>query len=254
MYVDVHAHLDHPDFSDLDEVIKNAKAAGVSAIITQGTSYESNLKVLEIAKKYDIVKAALGIYPLHALNVKSDYPSETEYDVDSTLEFIKKNKDKIIAIGEIGMDFAYSDDKSNQINNFEKIIELSEKIKKPLIIHSRKAEKEVLDVLESYNSFNHVMHCFSPRKSIIKRAIDLNLHFSIPTIVTRSIHFQNLVNLVPLSKLLTETDCPYLPHIKDIRNEPKYIPESVKMIAKIKNLTLEETKAIIYQNYQSLFL
>ena len=109
--VDVHAHLEHPMFAnDLDKVIERAKQAGMKAIIAQGVHHEVNLQVLEIAKKYDIVKAAFGLYPLDALNVKAEgldpgeeYKKETMIGVDETLAFMEKHKDDIIALGEIGM-------------------------------------------------------------------------------------------------------------------------------------------------------
>src|SRR3989344_361706 len=135
MLVDVHAHLDDKAFeNDIDEVIQRAEKAGVKKIITQGVHHESNLKVLELAKKYKIVEAALGMYPINCLNVKikpefKTYNKETKIELDETLKFIQKNKDKIVAIGEVGIDYKYSDDKKPQIENFQKIIDLSKKIK-----------------------------------------------------------------------------------------------------------------------------
>src|SRR3989344_8075177 len=143
MLVDVHCHLDHEDFqNDLDEVIKRCREKKLTAI-SNGVNHESNLKVLELSKKHnDAVKAAIGVYP-------TDMVELNENEFQDELDFIKKNKDKIIAIGEVGMDLKEIKDLKLQQERFFKIIEMCEKIKKPLIVHSRKAEKEVVDALES---------------------------------------------------------------------------------------------------------
>src|SRR3989344_4094238 len=127
MIVDVHCHLTDEKFKDnLNKVISNAKKNKVVSIICNGVSFEDNLKVLGISKKYSVVKAALGVYPLNAVKL-------TEDELNETLNQIKNNKNKIIAIGEVGMDFKFSDEVKKQKEIFLKIIELSEKIKKPLI-------------------------------------------------------------------------------------------------------------------------
>ncbi|MBS3175950.1 TatD family hydrolase [Candidatus Woesearchaeota archaeon] len=257
--VDVHCHLDHEYFKDkLDEVLKRAKEAGIRAIITQGVNHESNEKLLELAKKDPIIKPAMGLYPLDPPNVKlsteDPFMSRSKVSVDKTLAFIEKNKNNIIAIGEVGMDFKFSDDEEPQAENFKKIIDLARKIKKPLIIHSRKAEKSVIDLLEDAKFFNADMHCFSGKKSQLKRGADLGLFFSIPTNVTRSDQFQSNVSHLPMANILTETDAPWLSPYPGKMNEPAFIKEAVEKIAEIKKLTAEEAANQIFQNYQKLFL
>ena len=258
MLVDVHAHLDRFSEEELKEVIERAAKEKVTSIITQGVYHENNLKVLEISKKYPLVKSALGLYPLDALNVKviegyDDYERKTIYDVDSTLEFIKKNKNKIIAIGEIGLDFKFSHDKESQIINFKKIIELSEKINKPLIVHSRGAEKECIDILETSKA-KVLLHMFSGNKKLIKRAEKLGFYFSIPCIIQKSEHFQMLTEIVNINQLLTETDCPWLSPFPDKKNEPAFISHTIKKMTEIKKLDKTEVENNIYMNYQKLFL
>ena len=142
--VDVHTHLDHPQFArDLPEVIKRAKANGVVALITQGVYHEKNILLLELAKTDPIIKIAFGLYPLDAINVKvddalaagDDYTRQSDISVDNTLSAIRMHKESIIAIGEVGMDFKYSEDKEAQTENLRKIIRLAKEINKPLIIH-----------------------------------------------------------------------------------------------------------------------
>lgn len=261
--VDVHAHLDDPKFKeDLHEVIKRAKANGIVAVILQGVSHETNIKLLELAKQDPILKVAMGMYPLNANNVKlhnsddanDDHDTQSKHSVDETLASIEKHKNDIIALGEVGMDFQFSDDKENQIENFTKIVRLAKKIRKPLIIHSRKAEKEVLDILEQ-EQYNHVvMHCFMGNHKQLKRGIAMGLMFSIPTAVVRNKQLEENATIVPIGQLLTETDAPYMGPYKDLRNEPANIREAVIKIAEIKRMDPEELSNGIYFNYQKMFL
>ena len=247
MLVDVHAHLDFPDFNkDLDEVIKNAEKSGMSHIITSGVNYESNKKTLEIAKKYKVVHASLGLYPLDILNL-------TEEILDSHIDFIRKNKGDIIAVGEVGLDFVSREKEKEQKKNFLKIISLVEKINKPVVVHSRKAELETIELLESSNIKKIVMHCFSGGMKLVRRIEDNGWNFSIPTNIVHSNHFQTLVERVSINKLLTETDSPYLSCFKGERNEPRNIVFSIKKISEIKKLNEDETKKLIFNNFNKIF-
>ena len=127
MLIDIHCHLDHYYFKeDLDKVIGNAKKAGLKAILSSGVNPETNRKVLEIAEKYDVVKASLGIYPIQTLQKEiesGNYPlKENKFDVEEEIRFIGKNKNKIMAIGEVGLDYSQNEDPANQKKVFEKII------------------------------------------------------------------------------------------------------------------------------------
>src|SRR3989344_5507425 len=260
MIVDVHSHLSFDQFSkDLDQVIERAKQAGVVSILCSGVDHESNVKVLELSKKYKIIKASLGIYPLDAVGLGhyDGIPRDARIiDVNEEIKFIRKNKDQIIAIGEIGLDKSPEVDckLEEQKEVFWKAIKLAEEIKKPIVIHTRKAEAECLEILESSKLKNVVLHCFTGNLKLVKKAEDLGFYLSIPAIITRLKHFQEVVNRVSLSNILTETDAPYLSPFKDQRNEPSYIKETIKVIAKIKNITEEETEKIIFSNYQKVFL
>ncbi len=260
MYVDVHVHLDHQRYKlDLDKVIDNCRKNNVM-VITCGINKESNRKVLEIASKYkDVVKAALGIYPFDAVGIQRDdsYSGKIpeKFDVDEELEFIKKNKDKIVAISEVGMDKSAEDHKiEKQKEIFEKVIELSEKIKKPLVVHSRKAELECIEMLESCKHKKIVMHFFSGNFKLVKKIEDNGWMFSIPCIIDRLRHFQLISEKVNMNQLLTETDAPYAPPKNFEKNEPMFVMNTVKIIAQIKNLKEEEVKNNIFMNFQKIFL
>ncbi len=253
-YVDVHAHLDLGEYdSDLDLVLKDCKAKGVKAIIINGVHQESNRRVLALAKKYDLLKPALGFYPVH---VAEQAPEQ----VDSELEFIRKNKEKV-AIGEVGLDYKFGDDnphgdmhKDLQKKVFQKFIEISEKTRKPLIIHSRKAEQDVIDMLESSTLKNPVMHCFMGKKKLTQRIADNGWNFSVPVVVNKLQQLQELVAYTNINQLLTETDSPYLSPVAGERNTPSNVSITIKKISEIKKLDEIEVANNIFFNYQKLFL
>lgn len=266
MLIDVHCHLDHHFFKqDLDQVIEKAKKAGVVRIITSGIDRHTCEVALKLAKKYDIVRAALGRYPEDALDREGYYennPDAFPTTIDEDLEFMRKHKDDFVAIGECGLDMYNGKHLEKQIVVFKKLIELSIELNKPIIIHSRKAEREVIEILETYkgriNPEKVILHCFSGRKSLIKIAIERNYKFSIPTNIGRAEHFQGIVDNAKLGQLFTETDAPYLSPYKNEdgsfnRNEPSYVNETIKIISKIKKITEEECKNQLFMNYQNTF-
>ena len=153
-YFDAHAHLADYKPEEIEKVIKNAEKNNVFAIISNGTAPEANRKCLDLAKKYKIVKVALGLFPTNALKL-------TDKEVEEELNFIRKNKDKIIAIGEIGID--YKDVKEKDRARIEKIfikfLDLAEELKLPAIVHSRKAEKRIIEIIKDHKC-KIVLHCF----------------------------------------------------------------------------------------------
>lgn len=258
--VDVHAHLDHLLFKkDLNEVVKRAKESGVIAIVSSGINHPSNLGVMEISKRYDIIKWSFGMYPIDLLGLSEECGLErqtTPINLDEEFDFIKRHKNQIVSIGEVGLDYHWDrEHHAKQKGNFQKIIDFVEKIKKPIIIHSRKAEADVFEMLESSKLKRDriVLHCFEARKHILKKAIENNYRFTIPCTVVRMQHFQNLVKMASTSQLLTETDCPWLSPYPDKRNEPAFVIESVKKIAELKQLDAEETANNILKNYFDVF-
>lgn len=262
--VDVHCHLNHKQFAnDLDAVIDRAKKAGVVRIICAGVNPPTNREVLELAKKYpDIIRCSLGAYPIDALNIQLFSPDEmglsrTEnFVLDDELEFIKKNKEGIVAVGEAGLDYKWDEPKKRiqeQKENFLKVIELCEKIKKPLVVHSRRAEADCLALLESSTLKAVDLHCFEGNKKLIKKAVDLGYSFSIPPVIQKLQHFETLVTEAPITQLLTETDAPWLSGKAGERNEPANVLLTVRRIATLKGFTDEETANSILLNYKRLF-
>jgi TatD DNase family protein len=261
--VDVHAHLDHMKFKDdLDEVVERARKAGVKSIITSGVNLKTNKIVLELAKKYDIVQASLGLYPIDALaaELKGGEADGFVRDLEDTkvedvLKFIEDNKDGCMAVGECGLDYHWVKDKQKEMKDvFQKVIDVVEKINKPIVVHTRKAELDCVEMLESSKIKKVLLHCFQGNKKLIKRAADNGWSFSIPANINRLQHFQMLSEMVNLSQIFTETDCPYLSPFPGKRNEPAFVAETIKKIAEIKGMTEDDVSKNIYMNYQKFFL
>ena len=248
MLVDVHCHLCFKDYDkDRNEVIRRAEKLNMT-VIDSGTNLKDNKKSLELSKKYKIIKSSLGLYPLYAIKLK-------EKELQNEIDFIEGNKDKIIAIGEIGLD--KSEENCNlekQVEVFNKVLSLAEKINKPVIVHSRKAEKECIEILETFKIKHIDMHCFGGNFKLVKKIQDNGWIFSIPTNIVRLFHFQKIVEETPMSQLLTETDSPYLSPYPEKRNEPSFVVETIKKISEIKKLDEEEAKKLIYMNFQKIFL
>lgn len=237
---------------------------GVKAILVSGVNPPANRDVLTLAQQHpNIIKASLGIYPIDALGLaeaETGLPRQTvPINIEDELNFFERHKNDFLAIGEIGMDFHWADKQKTylqQAENFRKIIHFAIKIHKPIVIHSRKAEKECVEILTqeiSQKEIPVINHCFSGKKNIIKQAASLGHYFSIPANITKSSQFQEMVKIVDLKQLLTETDAPWLSPYSDQKSEPAFIIESIKMIAKIKNISEQHVADQIWHNYKLIF-
>lgn len=248
LYVDVHAHLDmNPLYEQIAEVIGRAQKTGVSHIITNGIDPSSNRISLQLASTYATVHAACGIYP------QSFTDTFTKEKFIQECHFIENNKKDIIAIGEIGLDYKEEISHEDQHEIFHAMLSLAQKLKKPVIVHTRKAEADVLEILDQYRLPAVILHCFSGKKSLIKTAQQKGYFFSIPANITRAMQFQELVKMVPLHQLLTETDSPFLAPTKETINEPSSVATTIRVIAELRGMTEEETLQNIYFNYQKIF-
>ena len=205
--IDSHCHLDQePLFNDLENILKRSKEVGIEKLLTICTTFESFVKIKQLVKKDDIIYGTYGIHPHEAKNDK--------VTKKLIIDEINANK-KIIGIGETGLDFYYNlSNKIDQIQSFEEHIKASIELKIPLIIHSRNAEDEMLEILSKYK--NHdlkiLMHCFTGSKKFAESLLDLNAYFSASGIITfkNSTDLQETFKSIPLEKTLIETDSPYL--------------------------------------------
>jgi len=245
VFIDVHCHLERCK-GNAEDIISRARKENVEIIVNNGVGKEANRKTLELSKKFNEIKAALGIYPLDALKL-------TDKEIDTEIEFIRKNRDRIVAIGEVGLDLKESKEIEKQIKNFEKFIKLSMALDIPIIVHSRKAEKECIDILEKIGAKKVIMHCFSGDFNLVKRIKNDGWFFSIPAIIKFSEHFQKMAKEIPIEQIFCETDSPYLHPDKKMNNEPALVVESYKKIAEIKGIGLKECESKIENNYKNLF-
>jgi TatD DNase family protein len=247
---DIHAHLDMFEENEIIAIVERASAAGVKAIINNSIDSNSMRRTLELQQQFGIIKAALGLYPSEAFKLSAKA-------IDSELEFIKSQKSRFVAIGEIGLDYQEAKDENEKVLEqqlFEKQVNLAIQLGKPVIVHSRKAETEVIDSLIRLGCRKVVLHAFHGSSSLARKAVDAGFFFSIPTNLKRSQQFQGLVKEVPSSRLLTETDSPFLAHEKGQKSEPAHVAITLTTIAAIKRITVEETANILFSNYQQLFI
>ncbi|MDD4353444.1 MAG: TatD family hydrolase [Candidatus Nanoarchaeia archaeon] len=236
MKYDIHCHLTNKEYSNPNTIITECEKNNIS-IILNGLDYEDNEKVLEFSKTYSNVHASLGMHPTNIFDSK-------------IINQIIKNKDKIISIGEVGIDYKEGVDET-QLINFRKIIQLAEKLSKPLIIHSRNAEKEVINELISIQ-VPAILHCFTGKKKLLKEALNNpNIYFSIPANIKYSQQFQDLVKEIQIEKLLCETDSPYL--WKECMNTPLNVIYSYEKISQLKGISIPECEDLIEKTVKTVF-
>lgn len=248
MFIDVHCHLDSNYYNDIDKVINNAKKNNVNKLIYNGCNKKSNKEVIRLINKYDSVYGAVGYHP-----TELDDVNEKDYEL---LESLLSNK-KIVAIGEIGLDYHYPDtNKEKQKYAFRRQLELAEKHNIPVIVHSRDAIQDTFDIMSEYN-IKGVIHCFSGSVEMAKEFIKKGFLISVGGIIT----FKNVKNIIEviknidLSYILLETDSPYLtpePFRKE-QNEPMYIPIIASKIADILNVSIEDVSSKTTDNAKRLF-
>ena len=251
MFIDSHAHLEMKAFDrDRDKVIARAKEAGVDYIVTVGTTLNDCKKAISIANRYESVYAVIGIHPHEVKNID-----------DLTYESLKDlaNADKVVAYGEIGLDFFRNlSPRDVQIKRFGEQLELAGEIGLPVVIHDREAHRETLNILKEWKGNRRgIIHCFSGDYEMAKKCLDMGFYISIPGTITfqKSEKLQEVVKNVPIDSMLLETDSPYLaPHPRrGRRNEPANVIFTARRVAEIKGLPLEEVGKITSQNTKNIF-
>ena len=247
MIFDTHAHYDDEAFDeDRESLIDSLKDNGIVRVVNVGADLKGSKASVELADKYDFIYAAVGVHP--------DNINEVNDEGVAVLKELSKNK-KVVAIGEIGLDYYWSKDNTElQKEAFARQIELARELSLPIIIHSRDAAKDTMDILKEKDasSVGGVMHCFSYSTEIAKEVVDMGLYIGVGGVVT----FKNGKKLrealleVPLEKIILETDCPYLapePN-RGKRNSSLNLPYVVKAIAEIKGVSIEEVMNTTYNN------
>ena len=250
--IDSHCHLDHePLLENLNDVLKRSKEVGITKLLTICTTLDSFERIKSIIQKDKMIYGTYGIHP-----------HETEKDQikkETIIRSINNNR-RIIGVGETGLDFYYNhSNRDRQIDSFKAHIEASIELNKPLIVHSREAEKETFDILNSYKSsdLKILMHCFTGSLEFSKKLTEIGAFFSASGIITfkNSSDLQETFKNIPLEKLLIETDSPFLAPIpmRGKKNEPSYIRYTLEKLSLLKKITEEKMSIITTNNFDRLF-
>ena len=254
MIIDSHCHLTYePMSSSLDETIKRANMDGIKFLLTISTEDKSFENILKILDKYKCVYGSYGIHPHEAKNHKN-------INFNDIVEKVKKNN-KIIGIGESGLDFYYNHSaKRDQIDSFLEHINASKKTNLPIIVHTRSAENETFEILNKAvkkENLKILIHCFTGSKEFAFKLLDIGAYISASGVVTfkKSQELANTFKQIPLDRLLVETDAPYLAPepLRGKPNEPSYIVHTVKFLSKLKNISFKDLSEITTQNFFKLF-
>tara|TARA_B100001250_G_scaffold400295_1_gene410680 strand:- start:504 stop:1280 length:777 start_codon:yes stop_codon:yes gene_type:complete len=254
MIIDSHCHLEYdPLAKNLDDVVDRALKNGVKYLLTISTTDKGSDKIFEIIKKYPSIYGSYGIHP---------HESESHKNIDCSkiLKKVQLSK-KIIGIGETGLDFYYNHSKKkDQKDLFIEHIKAAQESSLPLIVHTRSAEKDTYEILESElkkKTFKILIHCFTGSKEFAKKLLDIGCYISASGIVTfkNSSDLANTFKTIPNNRILVETDSPYLSPdpLRGKTNEPSHIIHTVKFLSKLKNLDIKELSKITSQNFFNLF-
>lgn len=252
---DSHAHLDDEKFNeDREELIKKIHNEGVEKFVSAGYSLESSKKAIELCKKYEFIYATCGISP-------NDIP-QTEEELWKMLDEIRKNakqNSKVVAIGEIGLDYYWNkENKELQKKAFIQQIKIANELSLPIVIHTREAVMDTLEILKQNKVKNNgILHCCPLNRELVKEGLKLGFYISFagPVTFKNSKNANEIIQMVPNDKMLIETDSPYLSPepLRGRRNDPRNVKYIAKKIASVKELSVEEVAKITYQNAEKIF-
>ncbi len=252
MYIDTHCHYEDEAFdADREEVIEKIRAAGCAALVDCAQDYETSVKILEMAEKYDFMYAAVGIHPEQADTFSRE-----------SIDKIKKlcNNKKVVAIGETGLDYHWDNvPRERQQENFRANIRLSKELGLPLVVHDRDAHRDTLDIMieEDVPPGMAVLHCFSGSREMAEEVASRGWYFSFGGAVTfkSAKKFPEIIRSIPDELLMIETDAPYMAPepLRGRRNDSSLLPHVIAKIAEIKNVNVEEVKALTTANAKRFF-
>lgn len=250
MFIDTHCHLDFPEFDqDRDEVVKDAGAGGVEYIVNIGSSLQGSLRSLDLARQYSQVYATVGIHP-HEADSFND-------EIENKISELAKEK-KVVAIGEIGLDYYRNfSAPQNQRALFLSMIGLAKDRGLPMVIHCRQAQDEVLKILKDASPARAVVHCFSGDKNFMDECLSLGFYISFTCNITykKAQDLRDLVKLIPLDRLLLETDAPYLS--PEGSRGKKNVPANVRILAaevsRIRGASIDEIGSVTSENAMKFF-
>ena len=253
MLVDSHCHLDFPDFAaELDEVVARARASGIGRLVTICTRVRKHAQVLAVAEKFPEVFCSVGTHPHNA---------HEELDIDAKALIALTKNPKVVAIGEVGLDYHYDNSpRDAQAQGLRQHIAAARETGLPLVIHAREADADMARILEDETgkgTFPAVLHCFTGGRDLAFKAIELGHYVSFTGILTfkNSAALRDIAAALPADRILVETDAPYLAPLpyRDKRNEPAYVVETAKVLADTCGVTADEIARQTTENFFRLF-
>jgi len=255
-FVDAHIHLSDPEYSGkIDDIVKNAKQVGVVVMVSNSMNLDTCKLSLKLAEEHaSLIYAALGIHPWNVNQLKPD-------ELERTVDFILQNgtdRRRVVAIGEVGLDPQYAKRKQRrelQAEVFHEMLRLAEKLDLPVIVHSRWSAQKIIEILLSYRLNGVLWHWFSGPLDVLPKIVERGDYVSEGPPVVFSPRIQEVVRLLPLQRLLTETDGPvrFYGPFKDRLTTPIFIPEVVKAVAAVKNATEGDVADQVQSNFSRLF-
>ena len=246
--IDTHCHIYYDSYKkDLDEVLKRSKENSISKLICIGVDLKSSIESIQLSEKYSQIYATAGYHPHESKDAPSNYLNKIKKLFKST---------KVVAVGEIGLDYYYNhSDKTTQNKVFIEQLRLAKEMKKPVVIHCREAEEDIIKGLKKVGDNFGVVHCFSGSEEFAYELFNLGFKISFTGMITFKKDLSELIKKFPLEKIMLETDSPYLTPIpkRGKRNEPAMVKIIAEKIAEIKNRSLKEVAEITTKNAEELF-
>jgi TatD DNase family protein len=252
-FVDAHLHLSDEEYREhTEEVITQAREAGVAALVSNSMDLKTSMESLRLAEQYQgLVYAALGIHPWNVQTITDD-------EIQQTVEFIseKRQSKAVVAIGEIGLDHKYKRIWDRQLKVFDTMLHLAEKLNLPVIVHSSGTTAQVVDILPSYKLRKVLLHWFSYPISVLPKAVENGYYISEGPPTTYSNGIRDVVRKTPLTNLLTETDGPvryFKPPFEGKMTTPAFIPTVVAAFAELKSMEVDDVTEQISRNFEEFF-
>jgi len=247
MIQDTHAHIDMMEENEIQTLADEACKINLDAIISCSTSFSSNQKNFELAQKYPLIKPAIGLYPLNIIELN-------ENEISRAFTYFENEIKKAIAIGEVGLDFKYSikeEEKEKQKQILTKFIELSNKYSKPLIIHSRFAQRQVIELLEESKAKKVQLHSFTDSQKLMQKAVELGYYVSCGMSLLYKPEVAANISSFPLENLLLETDSPII--FDNQKATPLNIKSLLEKVSELKKISYKETEEQLNKNFHSLY-
>lgn len=246
MFTDTHCHI-YEEYYDVDDIMKKINSSNVNRVINNACDFKTSLEVLDLSKKYSNMYCAIGLHPENNLD-----------EIDSVIDLVIKNKDnpKMVAIGEIGLDYYYTkENKEEQIEILCKQLELAEKLNLPVIIHSREATGNMLSILKKFN-VKGVIHCFNGSVEVAREYIKLGYKLGINGVITfKNCKLIDVIKTIGVDNIVFETDSPYLAPVpfRGKENNPTHVIDIVDFVSNNTGVSVEDLANISNKNIKDIF-